>query len=120
MPSVSRDRIEKLCGVGLRFVLCEAGVEIIRLEIPAVDLRSHLLKLTSGTTAEPRVIRFTARQLLADCDNICDGMGLREDDLNYGVVSFAHSYGFSNLITPLLCRGIPLVAGVGHYAPSAG
>ena len=38
-------------------------------------------------------------------------MGLREDDLNYGVVSFAHSYGFSNLITPLLCRGVPLVAG---------
>ncbi len=110
MPSLSRDRIEKLCGVGLRFVLCEAGVEIIRLESPAVDLQSDLLKLTSGTTAEPRVIRFTARQLLADCDHICDGMGLREDDLNYGVVSFAHSYGFSNLITPLLCRGIPLVA----------
>ena len=36
-------------------------------------------------------------------------MGLRESDRNYGVVSFAHSYGFSNLITPLLCRGISLV-----------
>ena len=46
---------------------------------------------------------------MADCDNICQTMGLREDDLNYGVVSFAHSYGFSNLITPLLCHGIPLV-----------
>ena len=111
MPFVSRDRIEKLCGVGLRFVLSEAGVEIMRLDNPSVDVRSHLLKLTSGTTSEPRVIRFTARQLLADCDNVCDGMGLREDDLNYGVVSFAHSYGFSNLITPLLCRGVPLVAG---------
>ena len=73
-------------------------------------LRSDFLKLTSGTTAEPRAIRFTAAQLLADCDNICDTMGLREDDRNYGAISFAHSYGFSNLITPLLCRGIPLVA----------
>ena len=74
------------------------------------SLQSDLLKLTSGTTAEPRAIRFTAAQLLADCDNVCDTMGLREDDRNYGVISFAHSYGFSNLITPLLCRGIPLVA----------
>jgi long-chain acyl-CoA synthetase len=111
MPSLSRDGIEKLCGVGLRLALSEAGVEVVRLEYPALDLQSDLLKLTSGTTAEPRVIRFTARQLLADCDNLCDALGLREDDLNYGVVSFAHSYGFSNLITPLLCRGIPFVAG---------
>ena len=77
--------------------------------LPA-GLRSDFLKLTSGTTAEPRAIRFTAAQLLADCDNVCDTMGLREDDRNYGAISFAHSYGFSNLITPLLCRGIPLVA----------
>jgi len=30
--------------------------------------------------------------------------------LNFGVIPFSHSYGFSNLITPLLCRGVPLVA----------
>jgi long-chain acyl-CoA synthetase len=30
--------------------------------------------------------------------------------LNYGVIPWSHSYGFSNLITPLLCRGVPLVA----------
>jgi acyl-coenzyme A synthetase/AMP-(fatty) acid ligase len=37
-------------------------------------------------------------------------MGIGADDLNYGIVAFSHSYGFSNLITPLLCRGVPLVA----------
>jgi acyl-CoA synthetase (AMP-forming)/AMP-acid ligase II len=26
------------------------------------------------------------------------------------VIPFSHSYGFSNLLTPLLCRGVPLVA----------
>jgi len=71
---------------------------------------ADLLKLTSGTTGDPRAIRFTAGQLLADCDTICDTMGLTEADVNYGVITFAHSYGFSNLVTPLLCRGIPLVA----------
>ena len=37
-------------------------------------------------------------------------MGIREEDLNFGVIPFSHSYGFSNLITPLLCRGVPLAA----------
>ena len=86
------------------------ALELVPVECSApAGARSDLFKLTSGTTGEPRAIRFTAAQLLADCDNVCDTMGLREDDRNYGVISFAHSYGFSNLITPLLCRGIPLV-----------
>jgi acyl-CoA synthetase (AMP-forming)/AMP-acid ligase II len=70
----------------------------------------EFLKLTSGTTSRPRAIRFTAGQLAADCDNICETMGIGESDLNFGVIPFSHSYGFSNLITPLLCRGVPLVA----------
>ena len=68
-----------------------------------------LLKLTSGTTAAPRGIRFRSAQLLADCAQICETMGITEDDLNFGVIPVSHSYGFSNLITPLLARGIPLV-----------
>ena len=34
-----------------------------------------LLKLTSGTTALPRAVRFQSDQLLADCDQICETMG---------------------------------------------
>ncbi len=37
-------------------------------------------------------------------------MGIGEGDLNFGVIPFSHSYGFSNLITPLLCRGVALAA----------
>jgi acyl-CoA synthetase (AMP-forming)/AMP-acid ligase II len=68
-----------------------------------------LLKLTSGTTAAPRAIRFRSEQLVADCIQICDTMGIGPDDLNFGVIPLSHSYGFSNLVTPLLVRGIPLV-----------
>ena len=67
------------------------------------------LKLTSGTTSTPRAVRFRASQLLADCENICTTMGLTDVDLNYGVIPLSHSYGFSNLITPLLARGVRLV-----------
>src|SRR6476620_503352 len=68
-----------------------------------------LLKLTSGTTAAPRAIRFRSHQLLADCNQICDTMGISDDDLNFGVIPVSHSYGFSNLLTPLIARGVPLV-----------
>ena len=70
--------------------------------------RPSLLKLTSGTTAAPRAIRFRSEQVLADCDQICESMGIAEDDLNFGVIPVSHSYGFSNLITPLLARGVPM------------
>ena len=68
-----------------------------------------LLKLTSGTTAAPRAIRFGSQQLLADCNQICDTMGISDADLNFGVIPISHSYGFSNLLTPLIVRGVPMV-----------
>ena len=67
-----------------------------------------LLKLTSGTTAAPRAVRFRSAQLLADAEQICDTMGITERDLNFAVIPLSHSYGFSNLITPLLARGVPM------------
>jgi len=76
----------------------------------AREVSADFLKLTSGTTAAPRAIRFRAEQLVADCTNICETMGITESDVNYGVIPMSHSYGFSNLLTPLLCRGVPLVA----------
>ncbi|MHB8520952.1 MAG: class I adenylate-forming enzyme family protein [Limisphaerales bacterium] len=67
------------------------------------------LKSTSATTGQPRWIAFTAEQLQADADHIVATMGLRPDWPNLGVISMAHSYGFSNLVLPLLLHGIPLV-----------
>src|SRR6202045_580302 len=68
-----------------------------------------LLKLPSGTTAAPRAIRFRSEQLLADCAQICETMGITGRDLNFAVIPLSHSYGFSNLLTPLLARGVPMV-----------
>jgi acyl-CoA synthetase (AMP-forming)/AMP-acid ligase II len=68
-----------------------------------------LLKLTSGTTAAPRLIQFRSEQLLADCDQICETMGISDADFNFGVIPVSHSYGFSNLLTPLIARGVAMV-----------
>ncbi|HYG22953.1 MAG TPA: fatty acid--CoA ligase family protein [Verrucomicrobiae bacterium] len=66
------------------------------------------LKMTSATTGTARVIAFTAAQLVADAQNIVATMGLGLDSPNLGVISLAHSYGFSNLVLPLVLHGIPL------------
>ena len=66
------------------------------------------LKLTSASTGTARVVAFTAEQLAADGENIVETMKLRRNEPNLGVISLAHSYGFSNLILPLLLHGIPL------------
>jgi acyl-coenzyme A synthetase/AMP-(fatty) acid ligase len=64
------------------------------------------------------VLEFGADAVVADCDQICETMGIGEEDVNYGVIAFAHSYGFSNLVTPLLLRGVRLVA-AGDSLPRA-
>ncbi len=68
-----------------------------------------LFKVSSGTTGEPKVLAFTGAQLAADADQIVTTMGLQSCDRNLAAISFSHSYGFSNLVTPLLLHRIPAV-----------
>jgi long-chain acyl-CoA synthetase len=90
-----------------------AAPEIFRLRTADAttswDPQPALLKLTSGTTAAPRAIGFRSHELLADCNQICDTMEILVIDLNFGVIPISHSYGFSNLLTPLISRGVPLI-----------
>jgi len=67
------------------------------------------LKLTSATTGAARMIVFREEQIFADAQNIVSTMDLRAEWPNAGFISLAHSYGFSNLVLPLLLFGIPLV-----------
>jgi long-chain acyl-CoA synthetase len=67
------------------------------------------LKSTSATGGTARFVAFTAEQLMADAENIVATMGLRADWPNLGVISLAHSYGFSSLVLPLLLHGVPLI-----------
>ena len=90
-------------------IICplEPGQTPPQVPIPPVDC-VHL-KCTSATTGAARMVAFTAEQLAADAENIVATMGLRPDWPNLGAISLAHSYGFSNLVLPLLLHGIPLI-----------
>ncbi|HMJ66368.1 MAG TPA: class I adenylate-forming enzyme family protein [Candidatus Binatia bacterium] len=79
-----------------------------RPEFPLPDEDIVHLKTTSATTGPARLVALTADQLAADARSIIETMGLRRERPNLGVISLAHSYGFSNLVTPLLLNGIPL------------
>src|SRR3954463_14911192 len=77
------------------------------LPLPAANI-AHV-KRTSATTGAARFVTFTGEQLAADCTNIVATMGLRREWPNLAAISLAHSYGFSNLVLPLLLEGIPLL-----------
>ena len=112
-----RDAALKICnasGVVAAAVTGDRDLEILPMRTSAATTHwaenpPSLLKLTSGTTAAPRAIRFRSQQLLADCDQICDTMGISDVDLNFGVIPVSHSYGFSNLLTPMIARGVAMV-----------
>lgn len=86
----------------------DSGAEAMESPVPLLETVCQV-KTTSGSTGTPRGVCFTASQLAADADQIVRTMGLRPEWPNIGVISMAHSYGFSNLVLPLLLHGIPLV-----------
>jgi acyl-coenzyme A synthetase/AMP-(fatty) acid ligase len=71
----------------------------------------RLVKLTSGSTGTPRAIAFTDAQMLADGRQVCAGMGIRPEDVNFGLIPFGHSYGLGNLVVPLLAQGTAIAGG---------
>ncbi|HRE83428.1 MAG TPA: class I adenylate-forming enzyme family protein [Opitutaceae bacterium] len=72
---------------------------------------TSLIKLTSGSTGQPRPLIFTDQQLIADAEQVMSTMGIASQDLNYALIPFGHSYGLGNLSLPLLIAGVPVVCG---------
>jgi acyl-CoA synthetase (AMP-forming)/AMP-acid ligase II len=68
-----------------------------------------LLKLTSGTTGTPRATLSEERHLIADVRHITSVMAIGPTTRQLGVIPLSHSYGFSNLLLPLLWQGSPLL-----------
>lgn len=67
-----------------------------------------LVKYTPGASGIPRGIFLDAAQVVADGDRIVAAMELTPQIPNLGVISLAHSYGFSNVVLPLLLHGVPV------------
>lgn len=71
-----------------------------------------LVKYTPGASGIPRGIFFNAAEVEADGDRLCAAMELTSEVPNLSVISLAHSYGFSNVVLPMVLHGVPI-----HLAP---
>jgi long-chain acyl-CoA synthetase len=101
--------IEVLRAWRINRAVCPLDEGQTRLDLENLPAGCAHVKTTSATTGAARAILFTGEQLAADAQNIVATMGLRTNWPNLGVISLAHSYGFSSLVLPLLLHGIPLI-----------
>lgn len=68
-----------------------------------------LVKVTSGTTGDLTPVYCTAEQLMEDGKNIIATMDIRRTDRNLAIIPLGHSYGFGNLVMPLILQGTAIV-----------
>ncbi len=110
-PDLSKRQLQRIFDLTHAVAAVESsGIRCLKSDsVSWPDPRPDMLKITSGTTGLPRAVQVRAEHLIADCRNICQTMGIGEEDINFGVIPFSHSYGFSNLITPLVFQGTALV-----------
>ncbi len=93
------------------------GVPLLLQDLPGplpaplrdLPVGTGVVKTTSGSTGQRRYVLCSAAQLAADAASICSTMKLRREWPNIAVISMSHSYGFSNLVLPLLLHGVPLI-----------
>ncbi|NWG00889.1 MAG: AMP-binding protein [Thermoanaerobaculaceae bacterium] len=78
------------------------------LEAVVLPPGTAVLKLTSGSTGQPRAVAVTARQLVADTVKIMHTMGVRPQDVTMAAIPMTHSYGLGSCLVPALLAGTPL------------
>lgn len=115
---IDRDATETEVGKVLghfaaRGLVYRRGAEVMLSTRQAGPVRvpegARLIKLSSGSTGMPKGIVAAEANLIADGLNICATMDIRPGDINLGAIPMSHSYGFSNLVTPLLLQGTAIV-----------
>ena len=95
------------------FVVAVPDGANLRLARPRANPASYssvsLLKLTSGSTGFPKAILTAESHLIADAQRIIGTMGIADRDTQLAVIPLSHSYGFGNLLMPLLLQGTAIV-----------
>jgi long-chain acyl-CoA synthetase len=77
----------------------------------ATDLQADAaLMLTSGTTAQPRAVRITHRNIQANTDSIIEYLALNEDERIGVILPFYYCFGTSLLHTHLRAGGTLVVS----------
>ena len=98
------------------------GLHLIRLTQSTPEPQAYaggaLLKLTSGSTGLPKATCTSQRNLLEDTQHITQGMDIRPDDVQLGMIPISHAYGFGNLVMPLIVQGSRCILRDGFVPPA--
>ena len=78
-----------------------------------------VLMFTSGTTARPRAVRVTHRNIRANTDSIIEYLGLRANDRALVILPFSYCFGASLLHTHLRAGGRVVLSNSFVYPESA-
>lgn len=87
---------------------------------PELGPETGAVKLSSGSTGQPRGIVASAAALAADDAALARAMGLTADERILGAIPMSHSYGLSSVALPALVRGCLVIVpeeGSGPYGP---
>lgn len=112
LPETEIDRLQSTFKPALAVRHRRGGAEVRRVAPPASSARlagAAMIRLTSGTSGSARGAILPAGALAADGRAIARKMGISPGDVNIGVIPLSHSYGFDNLVVPLLLQATPLV-----------
>lgn len=85
------------------------AIEPLEHDAHALAPDTALLKVTSGSTGEPRAVALTSAALEVGVAQIVATMGLEPADRNLVTIPLAHSYAFDNVVLTLLRDGMPAV-----------
>jgi acyl-CoA synthetase (AMP-forming)/AMP-acid ligase II len=98
--------------LGARGVVCDTSWTVRPIEgnlATPIPRDTAVLKLTSGSTGEPRAVAVSESALARGVAQIVSTMGLRAEDRNLVTLPLAHSYAFDNVIGVLATLGAPAV-----------
>jgi acyl-CoA synthetase (AMP-forming)/AMP-acid ligase II/thioesterase domain-containing protein len=73
---------------------------------------------TSGTTARPKIVPLTHRNLCASARNVASTLGLTEDDRSLNVMPLFHIHGLIGVVLASVWAGGSVVCTTGFHAPS--
>ncbi len=107
------DFVELLDGSGVRAFTAEELVGAPGGSAPSVPIAEDLpalLQLTSGSTAAPKAVRITHRNLWANIESMCKAADILPGEVMVSWLPLFHDMGMVGFLTLPMCRGIELVS----------
>ncbi len=87
----------------------ENGAAVADMDIQIGEDMPALLQLTSGSTARPKAVQITHRNLWANVQAMCASAGIHPGEVMVSWLPLFHDMGMVGFLTLPMCQGVELV-----------